>query len=201
MITIIDYGLGNVFAFSNIINSLNYDFNIAKNEKDLELSDKIILPGVGSFDWAMQKLNESKMRDKLDDLVLNKKIPVLGVCVGMQIMFDNSEEGNSDGLSWIKGTVKKFKNFDNNYSVPHIGWNDVKIQKSTNLFNGINDPQFYFLHSYYVNPLSPECIVGITDYGINFPCVINHRNIFGTQFHPEKSHAWGLSLIDNFVRI
>lgn len=201
MISIVDYGLGNIFAFANIIKNFNIEFNIARTSTDLDKADKIILPGVGSFDWAMEKLDKSGMRKKLDELVLNKKKPVLGVCVGMQIMFERSEEGTLKGLSWIRGNVEKFTNNENNLSVPHIGWNNVNIKKNDDLCEGLNNPHFYFLHSYYVNPQLAECVQGTTNYGIDFPSIIKNKNILGTQFHPEKSHSWGLNLINNFVKM
>ena len=201
MISIIDYGLGNIFAFANIFKDLNYDYKIVTSYKELDGTDKIILPGVGAFDWAISHLNKSGMREALDDLVLDKKKQVLGVCVGMQMMSESSEEGELNGLGWIKGSVKKFKQNNNNSLIPHIGWNTVQLENSNELLLGINNPQFYFLHSYFISPFYPKNIKGTTDYNGVFVSMIQNENIYGTQFHPEKSHSWGIKLLDNFASI
>ena len=201
MISIIDYGLGNIFAFVNILKDLNYDYKIVTSYKDLEKTDKIILPGVGAFDWAITHLNKSGMRETLDELVLGKKKQVLGVCVGMQMMSESSEEGELNGLGWIKGSVKKIKQNDNNTLIPHIGWNTVQLENSNNLLLGIKNPQFYFLHSYFISPFYPKNIIGTTEYNGVFVSMIQNDNIYGTQFHPEKSHSWGIKLLDNFASL
>lgn len=201
MISIINYGLGNIFAFANILKDLNYNYKIVTNYKDLQGTDKIILPGVGAFDWAINYLNESGMRETLDELVLEKKKDVLGVCVGTQMMLENSEEGKLNGLGWIKGSVKKFKQNIDKSLVPHIGWNTVKIESCNKLFLGIKNPQFYFLHSYFIAPFYSNNIIGKTDYNGTFVSVIQKENIYGTQFHPEKSHSWGIKLLENFANI
>jgi imidazole glycerol-phosphate synthase subunit HisH len=199
LISIIDYGLGNIFAFANIFKDLNYDYKIVTSYKELDGTDKIILPGVGAFDWAISYLNKSGMREALDELVLGKKKQVLGVCVGMQMMSESSEEGQSNGLGWIKGSVKKFKQ-NNKSLIPHIGWNTVQLENSNELLLGINNPQFYFLHSYFISPFYPKNITGTTDYNEVFVSMIQNDTIYGTQFHPEKSHSWGIKLLDNFAR-
>lgn len=201
MISIIDYGLGNIFAFANILKDLNYDYKIVTSHKDLDGTDKIILPGVGAFDWAISHLNKSGMREALDELVLDKKKQVLGVCVGMQIMSESSQEGELNGLGWIKGSVKKIKQNNNKSLIPHIGWNTVKLENSNELFFGINNPQFYFLHSYCISTLYSKNITGTTDYNGVFVSMIQDENIYGTQFHPEKSHSWGIKLLNNFASI
>ena len=147
MIGVVDYGLGNVRAFANIFSSLKLDFQIVTQPSDLLSATHILLPGVGSFDWAISRLNASGFRAILDDLVIHKKIPVLGVCVGMQIMASSSEEGVSPGLGWIPGSVRSMRTLDNqNIVLPHMGWNSLDIF-SHQLFSGIDDPSFYFLHS------------------------------------------------------
>ena len=201
MISIINYGLGNVFAFANILKDLNFNYKIVSSYKDLIGTKKVILPGVGSFDWAINLLNKSGMRETLDDLVINKKIQVLGVCVGMQIMSETSEEGSLNGLGWIKGDVKKMIKNDTKSLIPHIGWNNVEIEVKNDLCIGMDYPQFYFLHSYVVNPFSKKNITGTTNYNGKFVSMIQNDNIFGTQFHPEKSHLWGIQLIKNFVNL
>lgn len=196
MIAIIDYGLGNIKAFLNIYKSLNIDAAIVKESQQLKEAKKIILPGVGAFDWAMQRLNSSGLRDTLDQMVLDKKTPVLGVCVGMQMMFCESEEGSEKGLSWINGHVEKFQ--DQELRLPQMGWNSVAPTHSKTLFKEIEDPQFYFLHSFLCVPHDTGHTLSTTTYGHTFTSAINNGNIYGTQFHPEKSHHWGVKLLKNF---
>lgn len=202
MILVINYGLGNINAFSNILKDLNTPFKIGTCVEDFDGVTKIILPGVGSFDWAMQKLNRSGLRSILDELVITKKIPVLGVCVGMQIMANYSEEGKEKGLGWINANVLRFKQDQHKQpSLPHMGWNKVDTQDNL-IFKGIKDPKFYFLHSYYVQPLEIEISNAWSNYSHRFTCSIKaSENIFGVQFHPEKSHFWGKKLISNFVNL
>ena len=204
MIGIIDYGLGNIKAFCNVYKTLNIPFVTAKQPDQLSNIDKIILPGVGSFDYAMQRLNDSGMRDKLDELVLVKKIPVIGICVGMQMLTHSSDEGTLSGLGWIDARVKKFdfSLFPHNVQVPHMGWNDITPVRSSKLFLDLEtDARFYFLHSFYVHCLNDMDTLAVSRYGIEFSCVINHGNIFGIQFHPEKSHQWGVRLLKNFAEL
>ncbi len=204
MITIIDYGLGNINAFANIYKSLNIPVKIACSCDDLADACKLILPGVGSFDAAMQSLDRSGMRGSIDELVLSKHVPVLGICVGMQILAESSEEGLCPGLGWIKGRVKKFNPevMDKNYPLPHMGWNSVKSRQRSGLFKDYEcDERFYFLHSYYLECDMNDNILGTTDYGFEFCSVVNSFNIYGVQFHPEKSHRAGISLLKNFAEL
>ena len=201
MITIIDYGVGNIKAFLNIYNQLNIPAKIAQKAEDLEDASNLILPGVGAFDHAMIKLTESGMRDKLSDLVLDKKIPVIGVCVGMQMLANTSEEGDEPGLGWIDAKVRKFdtSGFTQSTLLPHMGWNDVEPLGNNQLFDDlILDCRFYFLHSYYFHCNKKENIIAETDYGGRFVCAVNQNNIYGVQFHPEKSHHYGTQLLKNF---
>ena len=145
-ICVVDYGIGNIKALTNIYDKLNINVEIASKKEQFFNATHLILPGVGAFDWAMSKLNESGLRETLDELVLEKKIPVLGVCVGMQIMASQSEEGDLPGLNWIEGKVLKL---DRNIILPHMGWNTIKFSVKSELFNNIENPEFYFLHSYY----------------------------------------------------
>ena len=205
MITIIDYGLGNAQAFLNIYKKLHIPAQTAKSESDLEGASKLILPGVGHFDYAMQRFNDSGMRGKVESLVLQNNVPVLGVCVGMQIMANSSEEGVESGLGWISGTVKSLEpivKVGNNLPIPHMGWNCV-LPNHKDLFHHIDsdDLEFYFLHSYYFDCTSQENCIAATDYGSNFCCAINKKNIFGVQFHPEKSHHHGVNLLKNFAEL
>lgn len=189
MIAIIDYGLGNISAFANIYKQLNVPFIIAKIPDDLRQASKIILPGVGAFDYAMQMLEGSGMRSVLDELVLEHKTPVLGVCVGMQIMATSSEEGVKPGLNWIKGVVKKIDaaKLVHKPTIPHMGWNQVSSKKDAEIFAGIDDEQgFYFLHSYYFSCANDDDILAVSEYAGKFSCAVHRDNIYGFQFHPEK---------------
>jgi glutamine amidotransferase len=204
MIKIVDYGLGNIKAFYNLYKSMNIDIQIAKNADQLKNADKIILPGVGSFDQAMSKLNQSGMRDTLDELVLEKKIPVLGVCVGMQIMLQKSEEGVENGLGWIQSDVIKFdsdfKGSEN--KTPHMGWNSINLMIDSPLLKNLNShSEFYFLHSYYCDIKNSENILATSNYQKEFTSILQFNNIYGIQCHPEKSHSSGINLLTNFSNI
>jgi glutamine amidotransferase len=215
MIALVDYGLGNIQAFANIYKRLNIPVVVAGTVGQLAAAERIILPGVGAFDWAMARLQESGMRDCLDDLVLNKKRPVLGVCVGMQMMACRSDEGKMAGLGWIEGEVKKLGGGEDEkvrgaederlngrkLSLPHMGWNDVTPTDPGGFFNGISAARFYFLHSYYFAPASPDAILAMTDYNGPFASAVRVGNVYGTQFHPEKSHQWGIQLLKNFANL
>jgi glutamine amidotransferase len=204
MITLIDYGVGNINAFVNVYKRVNVPVKIAKTKEDLLNAQKLILPGVGHFDHAMSQLNNSGMRETLDELVLDKKVPVIGICVGMQMMANNSDEGNMEGLKWIDATVKKFdeSKIKQVTRLPHMGWNDVKPVKDLDLFRGLEkDAIFYFLHTYYFECNSREDIMAITDYGGDFASAAHHENKYGIQFHPEKSHSYGEILLHNFAKL
>lgn len=204
MITIIDYGVGNIFAFQNVYKRLNIPTNIARTKEDLAHAKKLILPGVGSFDYAMAQLNASGMREKLDELVLDKKIPVIGICVGMQIMGNRSDEGKLEGLKWIDSEILKFDEslIHQRTKLPHMGWNDVTPVKNHPLFIGLEkEAIFYFLHSFYFKCNYPLEIIAETDYGITFSSAVNKDNIYGIQFHPEKSHQYGEKLLHNFAKL
>lgn len=203
MITLVNYGLGNVNAFVNIYKQLNVPVTVAETADELAMAEKIILPGVGAFDWAMTRLNESEMRDCLDELVMVKKRPVLGVCVGMQMMAHRSDEGRLLGLGWIDAEVKRFdeSGFSQKTQLPHMGWNDVRFGDSDSLFKGMTAPQFYFLHSYYFALKYPKSALAVTNYNGFFTSAVRSGNVFGTQFHPEKSHKWGIQLLKNFAEL
>lgn len=203
MIAVIDYGLGNVQAFLDIYKRLNLPAYAAKSAEDLNGASRFILPGVGAFDWAMQSLDNSGMRPTLESLVIKGGRPVLGVCVGMQMLANRSDEGDQDGLGWIPGEIKRFDeaNFEQLPHLPHMGWNDVAVAQNNPLLENITDPQFYFLHSYYFEPIETASTVGVTEYGGAFTSVVAKNNIYGTQFHPEKSHHWGVSLLKNFAEL
>ncbi len=204
MITIINYGLGNINAFVNVYKRLNVPFTVASKREELKDTKKLILPGVGAFDHAMKMLQDSGMRESLDKLVLVNKIPVLGICVGMQMLSESSEEGIMPGLGWINGKVKKFDAslIDRKPRLPHMGWNTIKAVKENKLLDNIIDgSRFYFLHSYYFECHDPLNEIAETEYGVHFSCVVNNGNIFGVQFHPEKSHENGIQLLNNFANL
>jgi len=202
VISIVDYGLGNILAFANIYKQLNIPVKVVSNATELADSSKVILPGVGSFDWSMSRLNQSGMRELLDELVLEREIPVIGICVGMQMMANRSDEGDLSGLGWIDADVRRFDDsrFQQTTHLPHMGWNDVEPVKQAPLFDGLdNDARFYFLHSYYFSHKENGQILAQTEYGGLFTSAAHNRNVYGVQFHPEKSHHWGVRLLKNFA--
>ncbi|OJT97408.1 MAG: imidazole glycerol phosphate synthase, glutamine amidotransferase subunit [Alphaproteobacteria bacterium 65-7] len=204
MITLVDYGLGNIQAFANIYNRLNIPVTVARDAQTLANASRMILPGVGHFDWAMKRLADSGMRQTLDDLVVRQKKPVLGICVGMQMMAKRSDEGELPGLGWIDAEVKKFDVTGSNRhtQLPHMGWNDVSATEFGDIFGGMEGgSRFYFLHSYYFAPNRGEEVVGKTDYNGTFASAVRAGNVFGVQFHPEKSHRWGIQLLKNFAEL
>jgi glutamine amidotransferase len=204
MISIVDYGLGNLKAIANIYKRLNFNAEFVKTPEQLNSAEKIILPGVGAFDHAISELNNSGMREKLDELVLEKKVPVLGICVGMQMLGKRSDEGNLEGLGWIDANVIKF---DTNLikqkpQLPHMGWNDVHPIVDNPLFQELQTNSiFYFLHSYYFSCNNLQDAIAKSHYGLEFTCSVNHDNIYGVQFHPEKSHQYGIQLLKNFANL
>ena len=204
MIKIVDYGLGNVRAFLNVYKSLNIPASAADTAEKLSGAERIILPGVGAFDQAMELLQASGMRETLDDLVLNKKTPILGVCVGMQILGSNSTEGRESGLNWIEGEVRSLTRTTNQDGLylPHMGWNDVYPLNGSSIFSGLEDgARFYFLHSYYFDCSHETTRLAETDYGTRFTSAVQRENVYGVQFHPEKSHKFGSTLLENFARV
>ena len=204
MITIINYGLGNIQAFANIYKRLNIPVRVATTPDELAGAEKFILPGVGAFDWAMIRLNQSGMKDVLEELVVREHRPILGICVGMQILANRSEEGQLDGLGWIDGEVRKFNEaaFTQKTHLPHMGWNEVLPKGDDGLFKNIESgARFYFLHSYYFVPRNQDSVRAVTDYGGLYASSIHSGNAFGVQFHPEKSHRWGIQLLKNFAEM
>jgi glutamine amidotransferase len=202
MITIVDYGLGNIQAFANIYKRLDVPVRFAKTSHDLEGASHIILPGVGAFDWAMERLDASGMRATLDRLVRVDNKHVLGICVGMQMMARSSDEGRSAGLGWFDAKVKRFdeSRIQSRTHLPHMGWNDVQPIDTADLFHELGEgARFYFLHSYYFAPHDPADVLAQTDYGDRFACAVRRGNVYGIQCHPEKSHNWGIQLLKNFA--
>jgi glutamine amidotransferase len=204
LITIIDYGLGNVAAFLNMYKRMHIPAKAASTAAELEDAERLVLPGVGAFDYAMELLDGSGMRPTLENLVNERKRPVLGVCVGMQILTDGSDEGEREGLGWIRGRTRHFGSTESaqRLPLPHMGWNDVKPGGGRRLFEGLEEePRFYFLHSYYVDPADRGETAATANYGLDFACAIHRDNVWGVQFHPEKSHHFGAAVLKNFAEI
>jgi imidazole glycerol-phosphate synthase subunit HisH len=203
MIGIVDYGLGNVRAVANIYQRLNIPAMLVSNSQQVAAADQLILPGVGSFDWAMQCIDRSGMRAALDEQVMGQGKPVLGICVGMQIMARCSEEGSAAGLGWLAADVRRFSFTDQQrLRLPHMGWNDVTPRTAAPVMQGLEaDARFYFLHSFYFAPDCEADIIASADYGGPFACSVQRANCVGVQFHPEKSHGWGIRLLKNFAEV
>ena len=204
MIGIIDYGSGNVQAIATIYKNLNINYQVITKPEDLDRTDKLILPGVGAFDSTMQQLIDSGLKDKLNELVLDKKIPILGICVGLQVMGYKSDEGDLPGLGWIAGKVTRFDDTKIKFKpkLPHMGWNTINDVQNHKLFQGIdNDFGFYFVHSFYFECEKEQNILTTSNYGGEFTSSIYANHIFGTQFHPEKSHGNGVQLLKNFAEL
>jgi glutamine amidotransferase len=202
LITIIDYGVGNVQAIANIYRRLNIPVTMARDAETVRTATKVVLPGVGAFDWAMKRLNDSGMREALNDRVQAGACDVIGICVGMQMLADRSDEGQMPGLGWVPGEVKLFDEarFEVRTHLPHMGWNDVVPTPGQPLFKGLeSDARFYFLHSYYFVPRDEADVLSSADYGGSFACGVRRGRVAGVQFHPEKSHQWGITLLKNFA--
>jgi glutamine amidotransferase len=204
MIGLVDLGLGNLRAFSNILTHHGTPHRTVSTPECLGGISGLVLPGVGAFDRAMEALQSSGLRDSLDEAVLRRGVPVLGVCVGMQIMARRSDEGKLDGLGWIAGEVRHMSRRAERHGLrlPHMGWNDVQASgDDAVLFQGLSDPRFYFLHSYEFVPDSDCVVSAICDYSGPVVAAIASNRVFGVQFHPEKSHHWGSELLRNFCEL
>ena len=202
MIAIVNYGLGNVQAIANIYHKLGVPAVLATSAEQIESAERIVLPGVGAFDRAMGQLDESGMREALQAAVIGNRKPVLGICVGMQMLAERSDEGDAAGLGWVKGEVRKFdvSRFQQQTHLPHMGWNDVAPVGGDPLFTELdNGARFYFLHSFYFSPANAGDVIARADYNGPFACAVRSGNVFGVQFHPEKSHQWGIQLLRNFA--
>lgn len=205
MIALINYGLGNIQAFVNVYQRLHIPVMVASTPEDIKQATKLILPGVGHFDHAMQLFNQSGMRAAVEEKVIEQNMPILGICVGMQMLARRSDEGKEAGLGWINGKVRALKSMlpaDSNLPLPHMGWNDVLPSLTSPLFKAFDrdDSRFYFLHSYYFDcDDQTENCIATADYGQPFCCAVSQKNVYGVQFHPEKSHHFGERLLKNFA--
>ena len=202
MIAIVDYGMGNLYSVKNMLKHLGYDSDVTGEISRIEVADKLILPGVGNFGKAMDVIRQSGLLEILNRKVLEEKTPILGICLGMQLLFEHSEEGDCDGFGWIPGLVKKFDFPDHpELKIPHMGWDYIEKQKKSYLFaDSAYGERYYFVHSYYVTCQNCDDVAATTEYGIRFASVVHRDNIMGTQFHPEKSHHFGMGILGNFAK-
>lgn len=205
MITIVDYGMGNLGSIKNMFKYIGVEAVIESDVDKIKNASKILLPGVGAFDTAMKKINEGGLKEVLNEKALKEQVPVLGICLGMQLLTNSSEEGSLAGLGWIDAKTITFKDrIDKKYRIPHMGWNIVnKSNESllTNGFESFDEVRFYFVHSYFVKVDDEKNSILKTNYGLEFDSAIQKNNIYGAQFHPEKSHKFGMKLFENFARI
>jgi glutamine amidotransferase len=203
MICVVDYGVGNIQAFLNLFKRLGVEARRVDTPEALSDAYRLVLPGVGHFDHAMQRLNDSGIRSKLEELVLGARVPVIGICVGMQMLAQGSDEGGMAGLNWVPGRVRAFASQlqSGGLPMPHMGWNDLRPRAHSKLFaTGFEDgAQFYFLHSYFFDAEDKDDVAATANYGLEFAAVVSRGHIHGVQCHPEKSHHWGEQLLKNFV--
>lgn len=202
MITIIDYGIGNLGSIKNMLKKAGIKSRISSTEEEIGEAEKLILPGVGAFDYGMSQLRSAVYFDTLNKRVQEDKIPVLGICLGAQLLTEGSEEGELPGLGWIKGKTIKFREekMDNKLKVPHMGWNEVETQKESKLFEDMyEEPRFYFVHTYHIKCEEEKDVLVRSSYGYDFIAGVENENVVGVQFHPEKSHKFGLKLLTNFA--
>ena len=204
MITIVDYGVGNLASIKNMLKKAGSDALISAKQEDILAADKLILPGVGAFDTCAEKFQQSGLQEVLNKKVLEEKTPLLGICVGMQLLMEGSDEGKLPGLGWIKGRIVRFRPEKMNAAlkIPHMGWTEVSSAGSSPLFDNMHEePRFYFVHSYHPEPANEKDVLVYPDYGYRFAAGLEHDNIMGVQFHPEKSHKFGMTLFKNFAAL
>lgn len=201
MITIIDYGMGNLGSIRNMLKKVGADSEITADHEKIRQASKLILPGVGAFDAGMTRLKETGLAELLNEKVIQEKTPVLGICLGMQLMTRGSEEGTLPGLGWIDAQTIRFTSPPGDpRKVPHMGWNLVASCKDSPLLKGAEqEERFYFVHSYYVHCRNPEDVLLYANYGHRFDAAFEVNNVIGVQFHPEKSHKFGMRLLRNFA--
>ncbi len=202
MITIIDYNIGNLSSIKNMLKKIGVPALITSNVDEIEKAEKLILPGVGHFDYGMQNLHQSGLVPILNQRVLQNKVPILGICLGVQLLTQSSDEGKEKGLGWIDGKTIAFDKtkFEGNEKVPHMGWGEIKNYEQSKLFeNMYNEPRFYFVHSFHLALQNKSDEMCTQHFAYDFCAGIEHNNILGVQYHPEKSHKFGMKLLENFA--
>lgn len=201
MVVIIDYGMGNAGSILNRLRRMGVEAIISSKAEDLKKATKLILPGVGFFATGMENLRKYDLLSILEEKVIEEKIPILGICLGMQLLTSSSEEGNAAGLQWVDAETRKFDfGEDTRMKIPHMGWNSIEIKRESPLVDGLPaDDRYYFVHSYHVCCNDADNVIATTRYGFDFTSVVQKENIYGTQFHPEKSHKAGITLLKNFI--
>jgi glutamine amidotransferase len=201
MLVIVDYGVGNLMSIQNMLKKAGVTAKISGHLPEIADATKLLLPGMGAFDNCMERFNNSGLRLTIERKVFEEKIPVLGICVGLQMFMASSEEGVLPGLGWINGETIRFKQAQMNQAqkIPNMGWLEIKKKKYSRLLEGLDDARFYFAHSYHVSPVQPADILITADYGYEFVVGVEKDNIIGVQFHPEKSHKYGMALLKNFA--
>lgn len=201
MITIVDYGVGNIQAILNMFDYLGIEAQASTDVGVIAEADKLLLPGVGAFDKAMTALNSGGMVEALEYAVHQRRVPVLGICLGMQLLTRKSAEGSLAGLGWIDADVQRIQiQSALGLKVPHMGWSEVEPSRPSDLFASMSE-RFYFVHSYHVVCDEPTDVLATVDYGGKLCCAVNRDNIWGVQFHPEKSHRYGMRLLSNFAKL
>ncbi len=201
MIAILDYKIGNVKSICNMLTKLGFESIITSDANEIKKADKYILPGVGSFDHGIGNLKRSPFFPILETEVLEIKKPILGICLGMQLLTNSSEEGKEKGLGWVDAKTIKFDLEDKSLAIPHMGWNKTNPINTNGVFKNLDANRFYFVHSYHVVCNDTKNILATANYGIEFTCSVYKDNIYGVQFHPEKSHKFGMQLLRNFGEI
>lgn len=204
MITIIDYNAGNIKSIQNMLKRIGAKSIISSSAEEIAQAEKLILPGVGSFDYGMKHLQQSGLIEILNEKVINNKTPLLGICLGAQLLGNNSEEGIEKGLGWIDMDIVKFdkSKMNEQLKIPHMSWNEVTVCKKSKLTEGLEDEaRFYFVHTYHMQPKNENDVLTKSNYGYEFVSAVEKDNIFGVQFHPEKSHKFGMRLLQNFVNL
>ena len=203
MLVILEYGIGNINSISNMLRKIGVQSTVTNDPVLIGKADKIILPGVGHFDYCMKQIRKQDFFPILQSKVCEDRTSILGVCVGCQMLFQGSEEGTEPGLGWLKGKVVKFDNtrLTSKQKIPHMSWSDVSVKTQSPLYLGLADPRFYFVHSFHVHPDNYSIVSAECNYGYDFPASVEDNNIFGVQFHPEKSHHFGMTLYRNFVNL
>ena len=201
MIGIVDYGTSNLLSLTAALEEIGVKFIIIDDNSDLKGIDKVIFPGIGSFDFCISSLKQKKWFAQLENKVLIDEMPVLGICIGYHILFNKSSEGNSAGLSWLDGEVKIIKKASEQIKIPHMGWSSIKVMGNSKILLDVDNTEFYFLHSYKAQLKNKKIVSAICEYGEELIAAVEDRNLFGVQFHPEKSFSQGLKVLNNFSKI